>query len=49
MQGETISTQRIIRLYHSKCLLGEPDIISIRQIKHSSSIFGKDKKVEDLQ
>ena len=30
-------------------MLGEPDIISIRQIKIASSLFGKEKKVEDLQ
>ena len=46
---ESISVGRIERLAQSRCLLGEPDIISIRQIKTSSSLFGKEKRVEDLQ
>ena len=49
MESVHISNTRINRLAHTKCLLGEPDIISIKQTKYSNSLFGKDKKIEDLQ
>jgi hypothetical protein len=44
-----ISLGRINRLLNTKCLLGEPDIISIKQIKSTSSLFNRDKKIEDIQ
>lgn len=46
---ELISQGRITRLAQSSCLLGEPDIISIKQIKSTSSLFSRDKKIEDNQ
>lgn len=45
---ETLVQGRMIRLSGSACLLGEPDIISIRQTKISNSLFSQ-KKVEDVQ
>lgn len=47
--SESITNNRLSRLALNKCLLGEPDIICIKQIKSSSSFFNKDKKIEDTQ
>jgi ATP-dependent helicase YprA (DUF1998 family) len=46
---ESIINHRIVRLTSSTCLLGEPDIISIRQTKYSSNFFNKEKRIDDLQ
>lgn len=45
---ETLCQARLTRLANSPCILGEPDIISIRQTKISNAIFTQ-KKVEDYQ
>lgn len=45
---ETLSQGRLARLAKSPCVLGEPDIICIRQVKLSNAIFSQ-KKVEDYQ
>lgn len=45
---EALSQSRLTRLAKSPCILGEPDIICIRQVKLSNTIFSQ-KKVEDYQ
>lgn len=48
--SESISTTRLQRLGQGRAILGEPDIISIRQTRSSpGSFFQKEKKQEDVQ
>ena len=49
MAQEYLSDRRLTRLIKNTAILGEPDIISIRQIKSSTGFFSRDKKIEDLR
>lgn len=49
MASESITHHRLARLALGSCLLGEPDLISIRQTKLSSNFFKQEKRIEDSQ
>jgi hypothetical protein len=49
MASESIAHHRLARLSLGGCLLGEPDLISIRQTKVSTSFFKQEKRIEDSQ
>lgn len=49
MSSESITHHRLSRLSLGSCLLGEPDLISIRQTKVSTNFFKQEKRIEDAQ